>query len=80
METFINNSTLFKLFTFQGRGTTCSSKSSKKYVPMPATEVIRYGPSQFGPSFLHARFFAVPKTFFNTKSPGTSGLSFTLVS
>ena len=47
---------------------------------MPATEVMQYGPSQLGPSFPHAGFFAVPKTFLNTKSPGTNGLSFTLMS
>ena len=33
-----------------------------------------------GPNFPHAGFFVVPKTFLNTKSPGASGLSFTLAS
>ena len=56
------------LFTFQGRGITCSSKSSKKYASIPATEVMQYGPSQFSPNFLHAGFFAMPRTFLNTKS------------
>ena len=30
---------------------------------MSATKVMRYGPSQLGPNFPHAGFFAVPKTF-----------------
>ena len=47
---------------------------------MLATEVMRYGFSQLGLNFPHAEFFAVPKTFLNTKSPGTNGLSFTLAS
>ena len=56
------------LFTFQGRGITYSSKSSKKYASIPATKVIRYGPSQLGPSFPYVGFFAIPSTFLNTKS------------
>ena len=79
-EIFINNNTFFRLFTFHRRGITCSSKSSRKYAPIPATEVMRYGPSQLGPNFPYAGFFAVPRTFLNTKSPGTNGLSFTLAS
>ena len=71
-ETFINNNTFFKLFTFHERGITCSSKSSRKYAPIPAIEVMRYGPSQLGPSFSHSRFLAVPRTFLNTKSPSIS--------
>ena len=49
------------------------SKSSKKYAPVPALEVTRYGPSQFGPSFPHAGFFAEPTTFLNTWSPSHLG-------
>jgi len=45
---------------------------------MPATEVIRYDPSQLGPNFPHAGFFAVPTTFLNTKYLGANGLNFTL--
>ena len=41
---------------------------------------MRYGPSQLGPSFPYAGFFAVPRTFLNTKSLGTSGINFTLAS
>ena len=41
---------------------------------------MRYGPSQLGPNFPHAGFFAVPKTFLNTKSSGANGLSFTFAS
>ena len=40
----------------------------------------RYGLSQLGPSFPYVGFFAVPRTFLNIKSPGISGLSFTLAS
>ena len=65
------------LFIFQGRGITCSSKSSKKYALIPATKVIRYDPSQFGQSFPHAGFLALPRTFLNIKFPGSSGLYFT---
>ena len=59
--------------TFQGRGTTSPSRSSKKYAPIPALEVIRCGPSQFGPSFPHAEFFAEPTTLHSTRSPGAKG-------
>ena len=48
--------------------------------PIPAIEVMRYGPLQLDPNFPHAGFFAVPKNFLNTKSLGASGLSFTLAS
>ena len=48
-----------------------------KYAPILATEVIRYGPSQLGPNFPHAGFFAVPTTVLNTKSLGANGLNFT---
>ena len=41
---------------------------------------MQYGLSQLVPSFPHAKLFAVPRTFVNTKSPGTNGLSFTLAS
>ena len=34
----------FQVITFHGRGTVFSSKSSKYYAPILATEVIRYGP------------------------------------
>ena len=78
--TFINNNTFFRLFTFHRRGITCSSRSSRKYAPIPATEVMRYGPSQLGPSFLHVGFFTMPRAFLNTKSPYANGLSFTLAS
>ena len=47
-------------------------------MPIPATEVIRYGPSLLGPNFPHAGFFAVPTTFLNTKCPGVNGLNLTL--
>ena len=63
---------IFRLFTFQGRGIICLSKSSRKYAPILATEVMRYGPSQLGPSFPHFRFLAAPRTFLNTKSPSIS--------
>ena len=73
-ETFNNNN------TFHRCGTTCLSKSSRKYAPMSATEVMQYGHSQLGPNFPHVGFFTVLKTFLNTKSPSTNGLSFTLAS
>ena len=41
---------------------------------------MRYGHSQLGPNFPYDGFLAVPKTFLNTKSPGASGLNFTLAS
>ena len=50
-ETFINNNTFFRLFTFHRRGITCSSKSSRKYAPMPATEVMQYGPPNWALTF-----------------------------
>ena len=48
--------------------------------PIPATKVMRYGPSQLSPNFPQAGSLIAPKTFFNTKSPGANDLSFTLVS
>ena len=56
------------------RGTTSPSKSSKKYAPMPALEVIQYGPSQFEPNFPHAGFFIEPTTLRSTRLPGAKGL------
>ena len=41
---------------------------------------MRYGPFQLGPNFPHARFFAVPKVFLNTKSSNANGLNLTLAS
>ena len=46
----------------------------------PATDVMRYGPSQLGLNFSQAGFLVFPKTFLNTKSPGANGLSFTFIS
>ena len=65
---------------FQGCGITCSSKSSKKYAYIPVTDVMRYDPSQLGPNFPHIGFFAIPRTFLNTKSSGTNGFNFILAS
>jgi len=47
---------------------------------MPTIKVMRYGPSQLGPNFPHAGFFAVVTTFLNTKSPGAKGLNLKLES
>ena len=43
-------------------------------------EVILYGSSQLGPGFPQAGFFAVPTTFFKTRSLGANGLDFTPLS
>ena len=43
-------------------------------------EVILYDPSQLGPSFPQAGFFAVLTTFLKTRSPGANGLDFTPLS
>ena len=77
---FINNNTFASYLHFQGRGTTFSSKSSRKYVLIPAIEVIWYDPSQLGPNSPQARFFVVPKTFLNSKSLGANGLNLTFES
>ena len=42
---------------------------------MPALEVIRYGPSQFGPNFPQAGFFAEPTTLRSTRSQELKVLS-----
>ena len=46
------------------------SRSSKKYAPVPALEVIRYGPSQFGPNFPQLGFLPSPQLF---TAPGHLG-------
>ena len=77
-ENFINNNTFSGCL--HSKGVVLHVHLSLQGAPIPATDAIQYGPSQLGPSFPYAGFLAVPKTFLNIKSPGTSGLSFTLAS
>ena len=78
-DSFDKGKYLFNNNTFSGclhsKGVVLQVHLSLQGSPITATDVMRYGPSQLGPSFPYAGFLAVPKTFLNT-----SGLSFTLAS
>ena len=77
--TFLINSNTFSDY-LHSKDEVLSSKSSKKYAHIPATDVIRYGPSQLGPNFPQVGFLVFPTSFLKTKSPGANGFNFTFIS